>query len=624
VPALGVAVGLVLGLAVGGTIDNLINVRLRWLPLLICAAGARFGLDAALAAGSVPDAMRLWLVIVAYVLLTTMLFVNRNLPGLTAAGIGTAANGIAIVVNGGWMPVWKASIDAAGLDSSAMHSSFHKMITGPVDASFFAHGGPLVDVIPIPIPIIASVASIGDILLATGLGLFVFAALVRSPVVVVERWAVGPAETRRPGPGLVRAPAILVASSADAVAKPRPGPLDHPYVRLATNPAFSAMWLGQVVSSLGDRVHQVALVFLVAQATGNSPFALGCVFAAVTVPTVLVGPLAGALVDRWDRKRVMVGSDVLRGAIVALIPLGAQFVVLVFVLASVSAFFRPARAAALPQVVPDEDLMTANSAMWLADTASDLFGYTLGGLFVAFLGSQLALAFWVDGASYLSSAVLVAAVSIPPLAAAAAVPATLRADLSEGWRFLRSETVLFATTVQASIAEYGLGALTVLSPLLIELLPLNGLQAPSAYGMFEMAMGVGLVAGGIVIGGLAERMPKGRSIVGAFVALGTMIVALGLTHSLALALLLAAGAGVANVTFVIPSQTIFQQRTPGSMLGRVVAIRLAMVNSALAAAMITGGGIAQLVGVRPVLIACGVLTVIAGIAGLLNRAIREA
>ncbi len=149
-PILGVFLGLGLGLLVGGRIDNLINVRLRWLPLLIGAAAARFGLDAALAGGGVPDGLRLWLVILTYALLTTMLIVNRGLPGLTAAALGTAANGLAIIANGGWMPVWKSSIEAAGLDSTTIHSNFHRMLTGPVDTSFFAHGGPLVDIIPIP------------------------------------------------------------------------------------------------------------------------------------------------------------------------------------------------------------------------------------------------------------------------------------------------------------------------------------------------------------------------------------------------------------------------------------------------------------------------------------------
>jgi MFS family permease len=640
VPALGVFLGLGLGLLVGGKLDNLVGVRLRWLPLLIFAAVARFGLDGALSAGAVPDGLRMWLVVAVYLLFAVILLVNRSLPGLTAAALGTVANGIAIVANGGWMPVWQPSLSAAGLDPNVLHSSFHRILDGPVDAGFFAHGGPLVDMIPIPIPIVQSVASVGDLLLGAGLAFFVFAALVRVPAAV-------------PASG----PAVAVPASA---ARPR-GALNHPYVRLATNGPFTAMWLGQVVSSLGDRVHQVALVFLVARATNYSPLALGVVFAAMTVPNFLVGPLAGALVDRWDRKRVMVGSDLIRAGIVCLIPVASGIgvgivIALVFALAAVSSFFRPARAAALPQVVPDADLLTANSAMWIADTVSDLVGYSLGGLFVAFLGSSLALAFWLDGASYLASAALVAAVVIPPLvrartgsgvateagaaagsgtgagtaAAAAGADATppastsVRAEMAQGWQFLRAETVLLATTIQAAIAEYGMGALMALSPLLIASLVVGGTDAAAAYGFFEMAMGLGLLAGGIVLGGLAARLPKGPAIIVAFTAFGLVLVAFALTDNLLVAMVLAAAFGLANAAFVVPSQTLFQQRIPGEMLGRVVAIRLAVVNGMLAISMATSGALAQAFGLRPVLAVCGVLTAVAGLAGLAVRPIRRA
>ena len=597
--------GFVLGLAAGGRLDNLLDVRMRLWPMLLIAATARFALDWALAAGGVPGDVRMWLVLMAYVLLTAVLLVNRTLPGMTAAALGTAANGIAIVVNGGWMPVWQPSLAAAGFDPTAVHTNFHTLLTGPVDAGFFARGGPLADLIPIPLPVLQSVVSVGDILLGAGLAFFVFAALVRSPLLVSAALPVAPGAA-----------------------------LSHPYVRLATNGAFSAMWLGQVISSLGDRVHQIALVFLVARATNGSPLALGLIFAAMTVPTVLVGPVAGALVDRWDRKWVMVGSDLLRAGLVMAIPAAAVLNVgivfgLVFLLAVASSFFRPARVAALPQVVPDEDLLTANSAMWVADTVTDLAGYGLGGLFVAFLGSALSVAFWIDGASYLASALLVAAVAIPRIAPAVGgeaggVVPSLRADLLSGWRFLRAETVLFATTIQASIAEYGLGALTALSPLLVAALPLGGTDAPTAYGFFEMAMGAGLLGGGIVLGGLATRIPKGRSIVAGFIALGLALIGLAATGSLVLALVFAGVVGVANVVFVVPSQTIFQQRTPASMLGRVISIRLAMVNATLAVAMATSGLLAQLFGLHAVLAACGILTLVAALAGLGIRAIRDA
>src|ERR1035437_3233391 len=267
--------------------------------------------------------------------------------------------------------------------------------------------------------------------------------------------------------------------------------------------------------------------------------------------------------------------------------------------------------------------------MWIADTASDLVGYGLGGLFVAFLGPALVLAFWLDGASYLASALLVAAVAIPRLvpaggAGAPGVAPSLRAEIVTGWQFLRGETVLFATTIQAAIAELGLGALTALSPLLVAGLALGSIDAPMAYGLFEMAMGVGLVAGGVVLGGMATRLPKGPTIIAAFTLMGVTLMALTATGSLPIVLGLACLVGVGNVFFSVPSQTIFQQRTPGELLGRVVAIRLAAVNGVLAIAMVASGVLAQIFGLHAVLVACGILTVAAGLSGLAFRSVREA
>ena len=201
---------------------------------------------------------------------------------------------------------------------------------------------------------------------------------------------------------------------------------------------------------------------------------------------------------------------------------------------------------------------------------------------------------------------------------------SIRAEMAQGWHFLWHETVLLATTVQAVIAEYGIGALMALSPLLIASLVVGGTDAAAAYGFFEMAMGLGLVVGGIVLGGLAARLPKGPAIIVAFTAFGLVLVAFALTGNLLVAMILAAAFGLANAAFVVPSQTLFQQRTPGEMLGRVIAIRLAVVNGVLALSMATSGALAQAFGLRPVLAVCGVLTAVAGLAGLLVRPIRRA
>ena len=133
-------------------------------------------------------------------------------------------------------------------------------------------------------------------------------------------------------------------------------------------------------------------------------------FFVATLPNLLLSPIAGAFVDRWDRKEVMVVSDLLRAAIVLLLPVAAVTNILlvyplIFLVTTISVFFRPARVAILPRIVPEEDLLSANSAMWVGETIADVVGYPLAGVFVALLGTAVPLAFWFDSATYLASAV---------------------------------------------------------------------------------------------------------------------------------------------------------------------------------------------------------------------------
>ncbi|MEJ7696541.1 MAG: MFS transporter [Candidatus Limnocylindrales bacterium] len=126
----------------------------------------------------------------------------------------------------------------------------------------------------------------------------------------------GPSEREATGQRVLVPPITIPRASPELVARVR----RHPYVRLALNGSFSALWAGQLVSLFGDRIHQLALAAAVLAIT-NSPFASAMVFVAAFVPNLLFSPVAGALVDRWDHKEVLVVSDLLRAATVLLIPI---------------------------------------------------------------------------------------------------------------------------------------------------------------------------------------------------------------------------------------------------------------------------------------------------------------
>ncbi|HET7027311.1 MAG TPA: MFS transporter, partial [Candidatus Limnocylindrales bacterium] len=381
-----------------------------------------------------------------------------------------------------------------------------------------------------------------------------------------------------------------------------------------------------------DRVNQVALAFLVYGITG-SPIAIAATFIAATLPNLLLGPLAGTLVDRWNQKEVLIVSDILRAAAVLLIPVTAAIDVLlvfplVFAVTTVSIFFRPAKDAVMPRLVQDDELVAANSVRWLGETLADIVGYPLAGLFATLLGPALPLAFWIDAATYLASAVLVASIVVPPAprSAISAAGEGVLAELLAGWRFLRREEVLLANTLQGVAGQITAGVALVVTPIYAAtvIAANGGPDEKTAYALLETAVGVGNLLGGFVIGLAATRLAKGRLVIAGYAIYGLCTIGLGLVGALPVAIGLMVGAGVANMIYLIPSQTLFQQRTPADMMGRVVGFRFAAVFGAMTLAMGVGGILAELLGVRETLVMFGVVTLVAGLGGLLLKPLRDA
>ena len=702
----GVALGLIAGFLLGGDIGNLITNtrRLRWLAVLVLGAIVRFGTEAALNAGVGPvEALRLPLFAFAFGLLLAGCWANRREPGFVIAFVGIAANLVPIILNGGFMPIWSPSLTAAGFTPADVHSAFHTIIGADLDASFLIHGGPLGDVIPIPIPFIQNVASVGDLFLAGGLAFFAFASVVRSVgsgaeddaerifgrehgplaglagsarlprtmdaamrgqgVRAETGLAAGVAEAsglQRPlvlggaGSGLASPALALLPREFDALDAERlagvPGAAvrtrarQHPYVRLALNGSFSALWVGQLISLFGDRIHQIALAFLVLQVT-NSALAVAFVFLAASLPNLVLGPIAGTFVDRWDHQEVMVVSDLLRAAIVMLIPIAAVTNLilvypLVFVITAVSLFFRPARTAVIPRIVAEDELLTANSATWLGDTLADIVGYPIAGLFVAFLGAALPLAFWIDAGTYMASAVLIGAMAVPPLRArlgggavegdgGIATGPTRVADfvgeLREGWHFLRNETVLLANTIQGAVGQFTLGVLLAITPVYAaEAIARGTIDAKAAYAFLETAVGVGNLIGGFAVGLIGAKLAKGRMVIVGYTAWGLSVTALAIAGQLPIAIGLMVGSGIANMVFIIPSQTLFQERTPPELIGRVVGFRFSLVFGSMTIAMAVAGLLSTILGPALVIGIFGLTTTAAGLAGLLIPAVRDA
>jgi DHA3 family macrolide efflux protein-like MFS transporter len=145
-----------------------------------------------------------------------------------------------------------------------------------------------------------------------------------------------------------------------------------------------------------------------------------------------------------------------------------------------------------------------------------------------------------------------------------------------------------------------------------------------AYAFVEGAIGAGNLIGGFIIGLIGSRLSLGRMVILGYVVTGALVALFPLSGSLSLALGLAFGVGVGNLAFVIPSQTLFQRRTPPEMMGRVLGLRFALVFGSMTFAMGVGGVLGEAFGAVPVIALFGLVTVAAGLAGLLFPSVRDA
>lgn len=146
----------------------------------------------------------------------------------------------------------------------------------------------------------------------------------------------------------------------------------------------------------------------------------------------------------------------------------------------------------------------------------------------------------------------------------------------------------------------------------------------AAYAFLETALGIGNLVGGFTIGLIGMRLAKGRAVIGGYVLWGAAVVLFAISGNVALDFGILLGAGIANMLFVIPSQVLFQERTPEDMLGRVIGFRFALVFGSMTMAMALGGLAAAAVGTAAVLVVTGLIAVVAGLAGLFVPEARDA
>jgi MFS family permease len=371
---------------------------------------------------------------------------------------------------------------------------------------------------------------------------------------------------------------------------------------------FRVLWSGMAVSLVGDGIFLVAIAWET-YVLWNAPAALSIVGIGMTVPTVVFLLIGGVLSDRYDRRLLMLWSDVVRaaavGALAALVLAGAlqlwELVALVALYGCGTAFFIPAFEAVVPQLLPAEDLAAANSLdQFVRPIALRLLGPLLGGWLVA---AGPGLAFTVDAASFGASGVAV--LVMRPRALAAAQHTSHRTAVREGLVFIRKRVWLWGTLVAAAAAYLVfLGPSEVLLPYMVK----NELHASAGdLGLVFAAGGVGAVGAAIWMGQRGHPR-RDISLMYATWTLATVAVAgYGLATASWQLMIACLVFNALETAGTIVWATVKQRHVPSGMLGRVSSLDWLISIGLLPISFALTAPVASLVGVRATLVGAGLV-----------------
>jgi MFS family permease len=378
-------------------------------------------------------------------------------------------------------------------------------------------------------------------------------------------------------------------------------------------PAYRRLFAAQTISRWGDTFNTVALVVLVFRLTGSGLGVSGAVIAEIA-PVLLLAPLAGAMVDRLPRVRVMIAADLWRMALAAVLPLIDQHLVAVYAvafgLAAGAVFFNPAASSVLPGIVDEEELVAANSGLWSAAVISQIALAPLAGVLVAAAG--VAPAFLVDAASFAASALLLGGLHLPGPPAPAAAGSWL-ARIGEGARLVSTDRLLRLLAVVQLLAALSAGAT---SALLVVLAGRHLGVGPGGFGLLLAAIGVGAGLGPLLLARLVSNPRRPALVFGPLLLRGLVDLVLATTRSLAIAMGALAVYGVGTSTGMVTYNSLLQAEVTSQVRGRVFAGFDLLWQTGRLTSLLLGGIAADALGIRAIYYLGGLLLLIAGALGL--------
>jgi MFS family permease len=392
------------------------------------------------------------------------------------------------------------------------------------------------------------------------------------------------------------------------------------------NRDFLALWLSQLISKVGDNFAVVAALVLINELAEKTGLAVVVIAAAMTIPQ-LFALVSGVFIDRFSRKSVMIATDLLRSGII-LLPLlvrdSSQLYILyltAFAVMALGAMFIPARNASVPNMVPEEHLLTANALIQATELVSLIAGASLATLVIGL--SSVYAAFVVDSVTFAVSALFLVAATIPQ-GPAAAISAQARAggefrqywaSFVDGVRYIASNKHLLQLMAITTVATLGLSATVLLAAAYFE--QLLGISA-QYLGLLQTAEGLGMAAGAVLISAYASwaRSRQIVSITMIVLGLGILVFALAPVYWLVLVGALVVGLCVVSARTTLAAMT--QALVPDSQRGRVESAMVTVIGLGTMGALIMAGILGDVVGPTSIFVVTGLVVLAAGIASIFS------
>ena len=386
---------------------------------------------------------------------------------------------------------------------------------------------------------------------------------------------------------------------------------------------YRRLWIGQVVSVVGDKINQIAMAIVVYAITG-SMLQMGIMLGVTALPAALFGLPAGAYVDRWDRRITMLVADLVRAVVVLMIPLVVPFGVawvylLAFIASTVALFFLPAKRSLIPDLVAPDALMAANSLDNASEAVAELVGLAAGAAVVALLGYRWAFRF--DALTFVVSATMILLIRYrQPAAEKPAAGHDIFGETVAGVRAIFDNDVLRQlSSVYVASALFASASIAVCYALAL------GRYHAGAPGlaMLDAASAVGILLGSMLVVRRGD-IGAGVKFLSGTTAFGVSFALIVFASNIWIDMVLIMVAGVANMYFFIPATTLYQTLSERSLRGRVMAAATSATRVAMVVGMVAAGALADRLPVGTVAAAVGLAAIVVAGLGWTQAALREA